>query len=473
MSARPPFLSKDQSDMKHLLELPFRLIISPRQHDQDLRNREIVLKTLLAGTLLVSLLALVFLGAKILFAQQTFLEARFLAVVALVAFVGTLYVLSRVGWYKTASILLVFSYLLIAEIMVLLWGVNLPMGVLLFSLVLVLAGILLGPKYSLYTAGVIVVSLTVTVRLANTGVINPDLSWASKSPGITDVVGYSFVLGVIALVSWLFNLQMARSLHKAERAEAELLEQKALLEITVQKRTRELQTVQLEKIQQMYRFAELGQLSTAMMHDLANHLTSLTLNIENLQGEKRSKVLSGAKRSIRHIDEMVARVRDQLHGRSEMRLFNVATEIENMVCMLRHRGHSVNVQLNWQPLSDKKTLVCRGEPIRFRQMIANLITNGFDAYYEEAKPDERREVLVTASSEGQQIVITVNDWGRGIPRDERSKLFEPFHSTKQTGMGMGLFIVRQIVEDHFLGSVRIDNTQKHTAFVVRLPKAGE
>lgn len=204
---------------------------------------------------------------------------------------------------------------------------------------------------------------------------------------------------------------------------------------------------------------------------MSNHLTSLTLSIENLEGKARSKILNQAKRSIHHIDNMVVRVRDQLQGRNNIRTFNVAGEIGEVVKMLRHRGQIADVVLSWQPPAGKKTLRCRGEPIRLRQMMANLICNGFDAYYEQPLPDERREVLVTAKEEGSNIIITVSDWGRGIAAIERPKLFEPFHSTKKSGMGMGLFIVKQIAEEHFLGSVYIDDSKKHTVFVVRLPKA--
>jgi C4-dicarboxylate-specific signal transduction histidine kinase len=195
------------------------------------------------------------------------------------------------------------------------------------------------------------------------------------------------------------------------------------------------------------------------------------MNIESLGGSKSSRVISQAKRSIRHIDDMVIRVRDQLHGRANVRTFSIGHEIEEIVKMLRHRGHMSNVQLTWQSPADKKALRCRGEPIRFRQMMANLICNGFDAYYEQTDPDERREVLVQATENKSEIIITVNDWGRGVPAAERPKLFQPFHSTKQTGMGMGLFIVKQIVEEHFLGSATIDTSAKHTAFVIKLPKA--
>ncbi len=448
----------------------YTTFFSPRQTDEDIRNRELVLNVLLAGTLLILFLAILVIWGNYL-DGRTFVVPRAIILSLVLMLVVGIYRLSRHGRYRLAAWLLVGIYLLLAAGVGLVWSISLPSAVLLYGLVVVLAGILLGPRYSLIGFGVVVLLITGTVILESTGVITYDLAWQTDGPKSDDIFGLSFMLGMIAAVSWLFNYQMARSLKRAQRAEAALRRQKESLEETVEQRTQELQAAQLEKIQQMYRFAELGQLSTAMLHDLANHLTSLTFNIESLEGSARSKVISQAKRSIRHIDEMVIRVRDQLHGRANIRPFNVASEIEEIVKMLRHRGQMANVQLNWKPLSDRKLLRCRGEPIRFRQMIANMIGNGFDAYFEQTDPKERREVLITAQARKSEVIITVNDWGRGIPKAEHSYLFEPFHSTKKTGMGMGLFIVKQIVTEHFLGSVSVDTTKKHTAFVVKLPKA--
>lgn len=449
----------------------YAIFISPKQTSEDDRNREIVLNVLLSGTLLILILVLPLLSIGHFLLQHNYISPSMLMVLSAILYVGYLYRLSRKGHFRSAAIMLVGMYFLLATAVVYIWGVNVPSGILLYGLVIVLAGILLGPNHSLYSAALVVITLVLLELGASAGFLKPDLSWVTEPPSMGDVLGFSLIFAIIALVSWLFNHQMERSLHRAERAETALLKQKSLLETTVEERTRQLQAAQLEKIMQMYRFAELGQLSTALMHDLANHLTSLTLNIESLEGKTRSKVLSEAKRSIRYIDDMVVRVRDQLRGRSTVRAFNAASEIEETVKMLRHRGQLADVQLSWQALIDKKTLRVRGEPIRLRQMMANLICNGFDAYHEQIEPNERREVLVTVGGDDSNIIITVNDWGRGIPAKQRSQLFEPFHSTKQTGMGMGLFIVRQIAEEHFLGSASIDASKKHTVFVVKLPRS--
>ena len=425
---------------------------------------------LLAGTLAILGLAELVIVSNYI-GGLTFLLPRAAALAVVFLFVLSIYWMSRRGWYRLAAWLLVGIYLFLALGVGLVWSISLPSAVLLYGLVVVLAGILLGPRYSLIGFGVVVLMIVGTVQLESAGIITYDLEWQQKGPGPDDMFGLSFMLGMIAAISWLFNYQMDRSLHRAQKAEAALRRQKASLEETVEKRTRELQAAQVEKIQQMYRFAELGQLSTALMHDLANHMTSLTMDIEGLQGQGRSRVLSRAKRSIRYIDDMIIRVRDQLHGKTSSRSFNVVDEMDVVVKMLRHKAQAMDVLLKWQPPEDRKALKIRGEPIRLRQLLANLISNGIDAYYEPRSLEEKRDVQILVDSDEHRIRITVSDWGRGIPAGDRAKLFEPFYSTKQTGMGMGLYITKQIVEEHFLGTIQIDDKKTYTSFVITLPKA--
>ena len=380
------------------------------------------------------------------------------------------YRLSRTGHFRPAAWILVGINFFIATVIAYQWGIVIPTALLFYGLMIVLAGILLGPAYPIYFAAGISLLLGAMQILAQNGTIHPDWSWLSKPPDLADVFASAFIFATLALVSGLFNRQMERSLHLAVSAEKALTKQKELLETTVEERTSQLQAVQLEKIQQMYRFAQLGQLSTAMMHELANHLTSLTIDVEGLEGHTRSRALQRAKRSIKYIDNMVVQVRDQLHGKSAIRSFNMPDEINEVVKMLRHKAQACDVLLKWVMPADKKSLSVRGEPVRFRQIMANLISNGIDAYYEPRDLEEKRDVQINITQNAHSIIIEVRDWGRGIPDKERPKVFEPFHSTKQTGMGMGLYIVKHIVEEQFLGSVIIDPSKKHTSFVVTLPK---
>ncbi len=456
-----------------MLRKLYSLFIAPKQQDEDTRNREIVLNILLCSTLVILLLSLPIFLFNYFVAQQSQAVHPMFIVLGVTLFVGSLYGLSRSGRYRSAAFLLVGVYFLLASMVVVQWGVNTPTGVVLFGLVIVLAGILIGSRYSLYTALAVCLLLYVVQIAVINGVLHPDLSWNTTPPRIGDVIGFSLIYSVMAIVSWLFNFQMERSLHRAERAEAALRRQKELLEETVEKRTSQLQAAQLEKIQQMYKFAELGQLSTGLLHELANHLTTLTLDIEGLQEEHRSSMLSRVKKTIHYMDDMVLRVRDQLRGKSTKRPFNVVNEINKVVTISMHKAGQAHVGLSWEPPAAKKTIRCNGEPIFFRQLVANLISNAIDAYDDErtGTVSGPREVLITLKERTNQIVITFNDWGRGITKQDRTKLFEAFYSTKKTGMGMGLFISRRIAEKDLHGSLAIDPEAEHTTFILKLPKA--
>jgi signal transduction histidine kinase len=453
-----------------MLHRLYTFFIEPRQKDEDLRNREYVLNTLSAGTGILMLCGIIALAINYCVLEHHYVLGQMAGIGVAFLAVCAVFALSRSGRHLFAARLLVAIYLVLASSVAWNWGVILPSAVLLFALVIMVTGTILPAPYPLFVAAISTAIVVAIGGAQANGTIQPDLHWMDEPFEQSTIVGFCMIFAIIALISWLFYKRTEQSLHRALRAEANLTKQKALLETTVEKRTQELQAVQLEKIQQMYRFAELGQLSTALLHDLANHLTTLTLDIENLEDKTRSRMLSRAKRSIRYIDEMVIRVRDQLHGRSQVRPFAVNTEINEIVGMLNHRAWAAGVTLKWQSSTDKK-LRCRGDKIRFRQLIANLLSNAIDAYDDKGSYS-KREVHITAEAEATSVIITVHDWGKGIDKPAREKLFQAFYSTKRTGMGMGLFISKQIVEEHFLGTIHIDESKKHTAFVVTLPKAG-
>jgi signal transduction histidine kinase len=448
----------------------YKRFIEPRQRDEDIRSRELVLNILVTGTIAIFGAAFLLLLVSIFVSHNWYVWTR--AVIAgagLLVAIST-YRLSRSGRHSIASYGLLGLYGAIAAGVMFRWGVTVPTGILLMGMFVVLSGIVIGARAIPWALGYVLLTSFTLQRLENGGVLHPDLANWSRNPlSLSLVVGCSLLFSILAVVSWTYTSQMERSLRRARRAEAALTRQRDLLEVTVERRTRQLQAAQFEKVQQMYRFAELGQLSTALMHDLANHLTTLGLDIEGLEEESRSGTLKSAKRSIHYIDDMVARVRDQLHGRAEIRPFGVRPEVEEIVTLMTHRAQNASVQLRTEMPADKKALRIVGEPIRFRQMLANLVGNAIDAYSEK-RGNAMRDVLISVGLTEKNVVITINDWGRGISPADRAKLFDAFFSTKKTGMGMGLFIAKQIAEDHFHGHLSLDDKKKHTAFVVTLPR---
>ena len=112
----------------------------------------------------------------------------------------------------------------------------------------------------------------------------------------------------------------------------------------------------------------------------------------------------------------------------------------------------------------------QGTLVQIQQVLLNLIINALDAM-EALPPAERRVIVSTRSDKGDVAELSVRDFGTGLPQDRPDKVFDHFFSTKQKGMGMGLAIVRSIIEAHG-GTISGENAPDRGArMVVRLPAA--
>ena len=88
-----------------------------------------------------------------------------------------------------------------------------------------------------------------------------------------------------------------------------------------------------------------------------------------------------------------------------------------------------------------------GDRVQLQQVMINLVMNGAEAM--QAVTDRPRELVIrSGQDETQQVLVGVTDSGVGISAENADRLFNPFFTTKSTGMGMGLSISRSIIEAH-------------------------
>ncbi|MCX7678290.1 MAG: ATP-binding protein [Spirochaetes bacterium] len=119
----------------------------------------------------------------------------------------------------------------------------------------------------------------------------------------------------------------------------------------------------------------------------------------------------------------------------------------------------INCKLN---LSEELPLV-KSDFNQMKQVMLNLIQNAIDA------TPPQGEICISTKSNGQNVYISVKDTGIGIPPEDLNKIFEPFYSTKVTGVGLGLSIIKKIINDHN-GDIAVTSSKEEgTEFVVKLP----
>ena len=424
------------------------------------------------GTFSISILMFLALLQSYFVAGHHFVVGRIWASTAALSAMIIAWRFVRRHQYAYASYVLIGIYALVAIAIGWRWGINLPIGLLFSCITIVLAGILLGPAKTLYTAGFLIGSLILLQTGLEHDIYHPDLSWAARTSNYGDVVGYSAIFAMLALISWLFGREVVRSLARAEQAEAGLLQEKLLLESRVVERTAKIRVMQLEKVEQLHRFAELGQLSTAMMHELANRLTSLSMDIETLHGQHRSDALKRAQHSLRYIDSMAKNVSKRLHDLPIQRPFDVVEHTKKAVKSLHQKAMAANVSILIDAPKDQH-LKGFGDTVQFAQIMTIVITNAIEAYDGLPTPSQSQQSLrtvnITFLAPGKHIVIRVIDHGKGIPGEQRQRLFEPFNSNKKQGMGVGLYIAKTILKKHFKGNIRLNSATDRTEFVITLP----
>jgi len=221
-----------------------------------------------------------------------------------------------------------------------------------------------------------------------------------------------------------------------------------------------------------------GQLAASLAHEINNPLQTvigcLGLADESLQDFEsgadtvRTSVnlyLQMASDELKRAAGIVGRLRDlnrrarpeEKESQDPRQLVAHTLAITDKQC--RDRG--IEVRINVDDDVPEVTVV----PDRIHQVFLNLILNAIDAMPQGGELN----VHVTQTPEPQGVAIIFRDTGGGIPAEMQARLFDPFHTSKPEGLGLGLFISRTIVQDHG-GDIRVDSAPgEGTTFTIWLP----
>ncbi|MBI3457085.1 MAG: HAMP domain-containing protein [Candidatus Rokubacteria bacterium] len=281
----------------------------------------------------------------------------------------------------------------------------------------------------------------------------------------------------VGQLSRAFNLM-------AERLEAHdgaRLSFEAELERQVKERTRELEetTARLRTTQAQLirseRVAVTGQIAAGVTHEIRTPLNSLAINVQLL---RRALSRDSPRTSMREVLDTLATVEYEITRINQIleefvnfaRLpaprfadAEIGPLLQEILGLLEPQAAASGVRVE-APATGPAARV-RGDPDQLRQVLLNLAQNAL-----QAMPNGG-ELGVKVRRRGEWVEIAFTDSGPGIPDGERDQIFLPFVSTKPNGLGLGLAIVRRIVEEHG-GSVWCENRAEGGAtFSVRLPAA--
>jgi signal transduction histidine kinase len=279
----------------------------------------------------------------------------------------------------------------------------------------------------------------------------------------------------VGQLSRAFNLMAER----LETHEAERLNFEAELERQVKERTRELeetaarlQATQAQLIRSE-RIAVTGQIAAGVTHEIRTPLNSLAINVQllrrDLSGQAAPAVLREALGALTMVEYEITRINRILEefvkfARLPAPCFEpveVGALLQQILGLLGPQASEAGVRLEARGVSPAAAV--RGDPDQLREIFLNLGQNAL-----QAMPNGGVLGVEVARAAGW-VEIAVTDCGPGIREAQLETIFLPFVSTKADGLGLGLPIVKRIVEEHG-GNVSCQNRAPGGAvFVVRLP----
>jgi len=253
-----------------------------------------------------------------------------------------------------------------------------------------------------------------------------------------------------------------------KKTEMELARYRDHLELLVEDQTRKLQEAQSELVQRE-RLATLGKLTATVSHELRNPLGTLQTALFSIHNCLVQKETHQATRSFelaeRSIDRCV-NIIEELNSYARVKGLNVteAAVDEWLAGVFREQALPAEVECE---MNFSSGILASFDQEKMRQVVTNLMTNAIHSLQDDRSHGKRLKVSTFRLDGGYGIQVSDN--GIGMSQETREKVFEPLFSTKGFGVGLGMVIVKNIVEQHS-GQIDIESQPgEGTTVTLRLP----
>jgi two-component system sensor kinase FixL len=234
-----------------------------------------------------------------------------------------------------------------------------------------------------------------------------------------------------------------------------------------------LQDLQSELLH-VSRLSAMGQMASALAHELNQPLTAImnyvkaaTRTVSALEGpqvEKARELMEKATIQTARAGQIIRHLRDFIEKRESSRSYeNLNKVVEEAIALGLVGSADANVRAHLElDHTIPATLI---DKIQIQQVLINLIRNAIEAMHDSSK----RDLTIRTKADDGAVEVGVSDTGPGLSDDVAARLFQPFVTTKEKGMGIGLTICQSIIEAHNGRIWAIPNQDGGVEFRFRLP----
>lgn len=218
------------------------------------------------------------------------------------------------------------------------------------------------------------------------------------------------------------------------------------------------------------KLAMTGNIARSIAHEVRNPLTNLNLALEQL-GDDLEEEASGEydmyvdiiQRNANRIDQLITEMLESSKPKQlDLKKYSLNTLVDSVINMTRDRLKLRGVSLKQELDPDLPNLNL--DPDQMKTAVLNIVINAI-----ESMQEEEGQLIIGTHRDGKQVVLYIEDNGKGIARDQLTKLFDPFFTGKSGGMGLGLTSSQNIINSH-KGKVDVQSELgKGTRFDITFP----
>lgn len=214
---------------------------------------------------------------------------------------------------------------------------------------------------------------------------------------------------------------------------------------------RETRTLE-EKLREAEHLSGLGQLSRNMAHEIRNPLNFINLSIDHIgekyrpedeENKKRfNNLISGIKQEIHRLNKLVNDFLDYSRTiKLNIKQVKVGELLEDVMALIWAKAEADGINIVKDYSADVEISV---DADLFKSCILNIVTNAFHAM----ETSQRKILKIKTELIDNEFILSITDTGMGVSHENLSRIFEPFFSTKQNGLGLGLPMTMRVMEEH-------------------------
>lgn len=313
-----------------------------------------------------------------------------------------------------------------------------------------------------------------------------DFSEVLRISAIKRIIATTLVFGLGILVAVILSWMYTRPIYNVVNAARRIAEGDLTLNLTTDRKDeigelthsfnfmvqklREKQALE-EKLREVEHLSGIAQFAKSIAHEIRNPLNFIGLSIDHLKEkypllendkkEKFESLISSIKQEIQRLDKLVEDFLD--YGRPlrlTIKEVDLDSLIEDVMSLVRAKAEIDNIEIHREY---EKLPMLSIDPELIKTCIFNVILNAFQAM------PEGGTLTVRTQATDNKVFLIIEDTGIGVSKENLSKVFDPFFSTKGTGFGLGLAMTKRVVEEHG-GKVDFQSMEgKGTTVSITLP----